>query len=128
MRYLLFVSFVLLSAAWAAAQNYPSQAGQTTSTDSADNTVQGCLSNSGGNYTLTDHEGNIFALSGEPSKMSEHVGHEVEIAGTVASVPESPGASTAAGSAAGPKGSTTIGLNVTSVKHIADKCENSSPR
>jgi hypothetical protein len=122
MRYLIFLS-VLLSAVWAVAQNYPSQTGQTTSTDSGDRTVQGCLSNSGGNYTLTDHEGNSYKLSGEASTLSEHLGHEVEITGTLASVPESPGASTAAGSAAGPKGGSAVVINVTTVKHISESCK-----
>jgi hypothetical protein len=120
---LLLVSVLLLSVLWAAAQSYPSQTGQTASSDSADRTVQGCLNGSGGNYTLTDHEGNSYKLSGEPSKLSEHLGHEIEITGTLASVPESPGASTAAGSAPGPKGGTAVVINVTTVKHVSDTCK-----
>ena len=90
--------------------------------------MQGCLTDSGGNYTLTDHEGNSYKLTGEPSKLSEHAGHEVQITGRAASVPESPGASAAAGSVVGPKGGSSLAINVTSVKHISKNCESTSPR
>jgi hypothetical protein len=40
------------------------------------------LSSSNGNYILTDNKGNTHQLTGETSKLSAHVGHEVQIKGT----------------------------------------------
>src|SRR5712672_2776143 len=51
-----------------------------TSTDSA-NSIEGCLSGSAGNWTLTDQSGKTWQLAGDTSKLSEHVGHQVRIVG-----------------------------------------------
>jgi hypothetical protein len=42
---------------------------------------------------LTDKSGTAFQLAGNTSKLSDHVGHEVEIKGTTAVSGEAPGAS-----------------------------------
>lgn len=44
-------------------------------------TVQGCLSSSGGHYTVTDKHGKVSRLTGSTAKLSHFVGHEVEITG-----------------------------------------------
>ena len=93
MRHLLLLSVLLLSASWAAAQNYPSQTSpsQTSSsqtapsTAGAQTTIQGCLSGSNGNYTLTDKKGKTYQLTGDASKLNEHVGHEIRVTGTATS-------------------------------------------
>ncbi len=100
---------LLLGAAWVVAQNYPSQTSpsqtnpdQTTPTATgAQTTVQGCLSGSSGNYILTDKNGNTYQLTGDTSKLNEHVGHEVQIKGTASS------ASASAGTTSGTASSTT---------------------
>jgi hypothetical protein len=95
MRYLLLLSVLLLGTCWAAAQNYPSQSGSTHATGSASTTVEGCLSSNNGNYTLTDSHGNNIALTGDTSKLSEHVGHTIKITGTTTSASTSSSGSAA---------------------------------
>ena len=81
-------------------------------------TVEGCLSGSNGNYTLTDKNGMAYQLTGDTAKLSEHVGHEVKITGTSGSSTGSESATGAASSAAG--GQT---LQVSSLKHISKTCK-----
>lgn len=130
---LLCVSILFLGLTWGFAQTSgsgeatPSGSGQTGSSSqmghagSGHTTVEGCLSGSSGNYTLTDKQGNTYQLTGDTAKLSEHVGHEVKIMGT-----ESGGES--AGTAA--SGSTTGGashsLQVMSVKHMSKSCQSGS--
>ena len=115
MRYLLLFSVLLLGISWAAAQTSPSQ---STGGSTGQETVKGCLSSSGGNYMLTEKNGKTFQLTGDTSKLSEHVGHEMKITGTESS----PSASSDSGamSQANPT------IEVSSFKHISKTCEGGS--
>lgn len=125
----LLLSVLLLGLSWAVAQNTtPStsspatssgQSAQTSSGSTGEKTVEGCLSGSAGSYTLTDKNGMTWQLTGDTSKLSEHVGHEVKVMGTATSA-SSTGTETAGG-AAGSAGSQA--LQVTSVKHISKTCK-----
>jgi hypothetical protein len=99
----LITAILLLSAVWAVAQTSPSSSPQSTapgasaqqptspsstttqttqtSSDSG-NSIEGCLNGSAGNWTLTDQSGKTYQLSGDTSKLSDHVGHQVRIMGT----------------------------------------------
>src|SRR5438270_13619355 len=56
---------------------------QTTQTSSdSSNSIEGCLSGSAGNWTLTDQSGKTWQLAGDTSKLSDHVGHQVRITGS----------------------------------------------
>ena len=127
---LLFVSVLLLGLSWSVAQSSTSSSpssktassaqssdpssGQTSRTGtSGQMTVEGCLSGSSGNFTLTDKNGMSYQLTGDTAKLSEHVGHEVKITGTS-------GSSTGSASATAGAGHT---LEVTSVKHISKTCK-----
>ena len=94
---LLCVSLLLLGLTWTVAQSSGSSdsSGAAGSAQSAASgqmgqsggsgdhmTVQGCLSGSNGNYTLTDKNGNSYQLTGDTAKLSEHVGHEVKVMGS----------------------------------------------
>jgi hypothetical protein len=130
MRHLLLLSVLLLSASWAAAQNYPSQTSpsQTSSSQTAPSTagaqtaIQGCLSASNGNYTLTDKKGNAYQLTGDASKLEEHVGHEIRVTGTAASAAPS---GRAAGSQTKEETSSSSQqtIEVSSVKHVSKTCQ-----
>jgi hypothetical protein len=117
-RTFLLALILLVSAAWVQAQSqYPqTESSQTEATASGHTTVEGCLQRSDGNYTLTDKNGTTYQLQGATSKLEEHVGHEVQITGKMASE--------AAGS---PTGTQTAGtqspLMVQSVKHISKTCK-----
>jgi hypothetical protein len=130
MKQLLLVGVLLLSGAWVAAQSTsspsssgssqssatPSQsgsdAGQAAGASGAHQSVEGCLSGSDGKYTLTDKQGTAYQLTGDTSKLAEHVGHEVKITGS---------GGAGAGSAASAGGSQT--LEVKSVKHVSKTCQ-----
>jgi ABC-type phosphate transport system substrate-binding protein len=132
-KVLLLVSVLLLGACWAAAQDSTNSssspasptsasAGQTGSaTSSGANTVEGCLSGSSGNYTLTAKDGTTYQLTGDTAKLSEHVGHEVKITGTSSAASSNAGG-TATGTAGASSSSQT--LEVSSVKHVSKTCQN----
>jgi hypothetical protein len=113
MRQLLVLSLLLLGVSWAAAQNSPSTSPKSSaSAGSGAQSVEGCLSGSDGKYMLTDKQGQTYDLTGDTSKLAEHVGHEVKITGTQGS---------ATGAASSQGGMT---LEVSSVKHISKTCKN----
>ena len=122
----LLVSVLLLGLSWAMAQDSTSQGSSTASGSSAQTSrtgagqmsVEGCLSGSNGNFTITDKNGTSYQLTGDTAKLSEHVGHEVKVTGTSGSA--GTGASGSTESSAGGTGQT---LQVTSVKHISKTCK-----
>lgn len=130
----LVLSVLLLGACWAAAQDTtnpnsspssPTSAssGQSSTTANGATTVEGCLSGSSGNYTLSAKDGTSYTLTGDTAKLSEHVGHEVKVTGTPSS------GSNSGGTATGTPGQTTGSsqtLEVSSVKHVSKTCQNGS--
>jgi len=116
MRHLLLFSVLLLGVSWAVAQSesQASKGGKTAGQE----TVQGCLSNSGGTYTLTAKDGKTFQLTGDTTKLTEHVGHEVKVTGTLSSAAES---STGAMGKTGAEKT----IEISSVKHVSKTCEGS---
>ena len=80
-------------------------------------TVEGCLSGSDGNYALTDKSGNTYQLSGDNSMLRDHVGHDVQVTGTMTP--------SAASSTTGGTSSNQQIINVASLKHISDSCSTS---
>lgn len=155
MRNLLCVAVLLLSAAWVAAQSSSSSpsssssssqsassSSQTTpsssqtpsssaSSNAGETKVEGCLNSSNGSYTLTARDGTTYQLSGDTSRLADHVGHEVQITGTTSSSSASstsPGSSssTSPASSGGTSSSSQPMLNVASMKHISKTCSASS--
>jgi hypothetical protein len=147
------VAAILLSAAWVVAQD-AAQAGSSTSSQTASSatemTIEGCLSGSAGNFTLTDNAGKSYQLQGDNSKLTDLVGKQVSMKGTQtatasATTPSGGTASAntdqsgsaassstaqkptdnAAGSSAG--ASAAIQFNVTSVEKLSDNCTASAP-
>lgn len=119
-KLMLLSSVLLLSASWIVAQQYPSHSsGQTSTQTSSDQSgkqtkVQGCLSGSDGNYTLTDKSGTAYQLKGDTSQLKEHVGHEIQVTGTTSG--ETAGQTGTTG------GATEQTLHVSSMKHISASC------
>lgn len=93
------------------------EAGQTMGKTSDLITVQGCLQVSNGRYSITDSSGTVHQLTGAATKLSHHVGHEIEVTGTprtrTASTTEQGAASTA---------HVVPAIGVKTIKHIADTC------
>jgi hypothetical protein len=114
---ILLATLILVVASWAMAQqNYPNQTPAPSS--SGQTMIKGCLKRSDGGYTLTDKSGNTYQLTGDTAKLSDHVGHEVQITGKSSSEssPTSSAGSTATGAAA------QRALEVGSMKHISETC------
>lgn len=133
---------LLLSAAWVVAQTSPSsssssqspsstsQQPSTTSPSSTQqpdtsasntgekggNAIEGCLGGSAGSYTLTDASGTTYQLSGDTTKLSEHVGHEIKVWGDTGA------GSSASASGASTSASSTQTLNVKRVKMVSSSC------
>ena len=108
----LICATLLLSAAWMAAQTSAGstsgtaqsggQAGTTAQTgnmgaqsggtygqnnspsNASKTTLEGCLSGSEGNYTLTSNSGMTYQLQGNNNQLSKHVGQEVKVKGSAA--------------------------------------------
>lgn len=125
LRTLLLTLTLVLSAAWLQAQDhYGPQAGSSQSGTTAaagQTTVQGCLQASDGNYTVTDKSGTTYQLQGDTSKLSAHVGHEVQITGKISGAAAT---SSAMGAPAGATQQPT--LTVQSMKHISTTCKSAT--
>ncbi len=117
---------LLISAAWLQAQSQYPQTGsrQTGASASGQTTVQGCLEGSDGKYTLTDKNGTTYQLQGDISKLSAHVGHEVQITGstTSASSATSPTTGTPTSATQQPT------LNIQNMKHISKTCKSGNTK
>lgn len=96
-----------------------STSGANASASSTDkgNAIEGCLSGSAGNFTLTDASGTAYQLAGDTSKLSDHVGHQVRVWGDNSGA----GASSATGTSASSAPST---FTVKRVKMVSSTCSN----
>ena len=142
MRHILLFSLLFLGTAWVVAQNpsntqpgqsqtNPSDSNPAGASDQSNSTatsnantgtkqsVEGCLSSSNGNYMLTAKDGTMYQLMGDSSKLSEHVGHEIKVTGTVSS------SATANGGSAGATTNNSVQqtLQVSSARHISKTCQ-----
>jgi hypothetical protein len=92
--------------------------------------VQGCLSGSDGNYTLTDKSGNSYQLTAGNVDLKSHVGQQVQISGSA--TPAAGGTAGTSGTAGttGTTGTTGAGsaasqanqVTVDTVSKISDTC------
>lgn len=106
---------------------------QTTQTSSDSSTsIEGCLSGSAGNWTLTDQSGKTWQLAGDTSKLSDHVGHQVRLMGSDnsssasgSSSPSSSSPSSSTGAGAGSSSGTQSTFTVNKVKMISSTCSTS---
>jgi hypothetical protein len=98
----------------------------TPSDQTQNMSITGCLNGSEGNYTLTDQTGTTYQLTGATSDLKQHVGHKVQLMGSVASSNTSASTPPSAGQTQSPSSSGKT-FNVASVKHMADTCKPSPP-
>jgi hypothetical protein len=101
------------------------QPGSTQSdTTNAAQSIEGCLQNAGGSFVLTDTAGNKYQLQGDTPRLSVHVGHQVQITGTVTKTSASSSTESPAGGTNASSQQATI--QVQDVKHIAETCSSMS--
>jgi hypothetical protein len=119
---LMLASVLLFSAAWIQAQQYPQTGSKASGASSGQTKVEGCLQGANGNFTLTDTMGKTYQLEADASMLSEHVGHEVQVTGTVAAAAGESGsmAGTASSGAQQPT------LQVQHLKHVSKSCKTGS--
>jgi cytoskeletal protein RodZ len=55
---------------------------QSSASSNMGKNLEGCLSGSNGNYTLTDNAGNTYQLMGDTAQLSKHVGQEIRVSGS----------------------------------------------
>src|SRR5581483_12012731 len=101
---------------------------QTTTGTSA--TFRGCVSKSGNDIMLSADNGQKYRLMGDAGKLSEHVGHQVEVTGTpsagaqASATTSQPGAQTGGGASASASSEQT--LEVSDIRHISETCGTTS--
>jgi Protein of unknown function (DUF5818) len=122
---LLLALSLFATVAWLQAQNQYPQTGSSQTTAAGETSVKGCLQGSDGNYTLTTKTGTVYQLQGDSSKLSEHIGHEVQITGSTTMASNAPN-STPGTPAGGTPQQTT--LTVQSVKHISKTCTSAAAK
>jgi hypothetical protein len=115
---------LLVSAAWLQAQSQTGSSQTGSAASSSQTTVRGCLQGSDGNYTLTDKNGTTYQLQGDTSKLSAHIGHEMQMTGstTSASTSTSPTTGTPTSATQQPT------LTVQSFKHISKTCKSANAK
>jgi hypothetical protein len=102
--------------------------------DSSAQKIEGCLSQTASGFALADASGTTYNLTGDTSKLSSHVGEQVEVKGTPASgsaaSSAAPSADSSAASAGASGAASAAGQSFTvqSVKKIAKSCANAQPK
>src|SRR5690348_14583197 len=79
--------------------------------------ISGCLNGSDGNYTLTDQSGTTYQLKGATSDLKQHVGHQVQLSGTMAGSDTTASASASSSGQTQSSSSSAKNFTVTNVKH-----------
>jgi len=102
-----------------------SSMGSQASTSGSEQTIQGCLSQGANGFTLADASGTSYNLTGDTSKLSSHVGEQVEVKGTPSSSAASSTNPSSNPSAAAPSSSAGQNFDVKSVKRISKSCSTS---
>jgi len=91
MTRILLLAALLCCPMWVIAQNAQDQTGGDSGQSkrpaemdpsSRQMTIEGCLVNSGDNYTLTDSAGIKYRLTGNTSSLSSHANQQVKVTGT----------------------------------------------
>ena len=117
MKSLLLV-LALLSATALLAQQQDSQPSAPTDHPLSQQTVQGCLQGGDHQFTLTDSSGTRYQLEGDTAKLREHVGQEIQVAGTVAR-------GSASTSKSSPPNDSQSTIQFVDVKHLSSTCKSS---
>ncbi|MGC2209343.1 MAG: DUF5818 domain-containing protein [Candidatus Korobacteraceae bacterium] len=119
----LLVSILLLSAAWTMAQNGADRNDQTSG---GHVTVEGCLSEAGGNFMLTSQSGMSYQLTGNTDRLQDHVGQTIRVKGFGTSeagvAPSSMSEGADAADANAPAQQAPPMLSVSSFKRVSSNC------
>ena len=116
MKSLVLVFSLLLSATLLAQQDTvnPQPGSNPSDTASSRQTIQGCLKGDGNTFTLIDDSGATYQVEGDSTKLKKHVGHEVQVMGTVGKASGSTSSST--GDISQPA------IQMADLKHVSNSC------
>jgi len=125
MRRLLLL--ILLVNTWALGQTSQASPGQIAKGSAQQLSINGCLSGSSGNYTLTDKTGNSYQLRGISADLSSHVGQQVRISGSA--MPSSAAITTTETAATAPtrSSSSVAQVNKITVENVSKLSDHCSP-
>src|SRR5581483_4332762 len=100
-----------------------SQAGETSGNTMPGQTkIRGCLTETNGNYKLTDEQtGTSYSLIGS-QQIGEHVGHEVEVQGVSTSTAQNETSSPKDNNGSVGQNTSSNPFQVKSIKHISSQC------
>jgi hypothetical protein len=122
----LLVVVALLPSTWLAAQYETSGPPATTGTQAGTSVIEGCLSGSDNNFTLTDRSGTKYQLVGDNAQLTKHAGEEVRLTGTAPSSakanPDSTVAHTGIPNTATGKTTQASTFGVMQVKKLSSSC------
>jgi hypothetical protein len=137
-RILLLISVLLLSAGWALAQyssgtsnNYGTNSNATQSENTtrsqsgnvnnatAKTSLEGCLSEANGRFTLTDQSGTEYELTGRTAALKNHVGHTIRVKGE-----EMMAGTGKPGAMSNEEAQGKPSFKVSSFRHISNTCKN----
>jgi hypothetical protein len=126
---LFLISVTLLCASLAFSQEPTTQepTGQSSATSAGVNsnssTVQGCLGGTDGKYVVTQDNGTAVTLVGDTAKLTDHVGHKVQITGQVVTSGSSDSASAQnPGGSSTPSTATPDTFQVSDVSMVSEHC------
>lgn len=122
MKKTLLLSSILLLSAFVWARSGTQDATSQSGISHNRMMVEGCLSGSDGNYTLTDKSGKTYNLDGDMSKLAGHIGETFSLAGSTS--PSTSSNSTASGhyATAGSPYDSYPTLTVTAVRLVGASC------
>ena len=119
----LLTSILLMSACWAVAQysSSPNEQSGAAANTANTQTIQGCLSGTEGNYTLTSNAGTTYRLTGDTAKLQSQVGNTIQVTGTSSPGMNSSNNMQQSGSMSGSTEPQQT-FDVTSFEHVSAHC------
>ncbi len=109
-----------------ASPSSPSTSDQASQPSQGENSIEGCLGGSAGNYTIIDKAGTSYKLdlpaNADTSVLDKHIGEEVRVSGAVANAAGSGSSQTSPSASAGGASASQASIKVTHISKVAGTC------
>jgi hypothetical protein len=109
-----------------ASPNSPSTSDQASQPSPGENSIEGCLGGSAGNYTIIDKAGTSYKLdlpaNADTSVLDKHIGEEVRVSGAVANASGSGSSQNPPSASAGGASASQASIKVTHISKVAATC------
>ncbi len=104
----------------------PSTSDQASQPSQGENSIEGCLGGSAGNYTIIDKAGTSYKLdlpaNADTSVLDKHIGEDVRVSGAVANAAGSGSSQTSPSASAGGASASQASIKVTHISKVAGTC------